>query len=268
MTEKKRQLDSISALLSIVGADRSVKTSGSRPVPRRLFRGQAVDRPLLPRFAREASDRGLANVLQTERRLLDDFSRLALPYLGSLRPQNVFEWLAVAQHHGVPTRLLDWTGNPLFALWFAVREDPKDGAGAFWVLRVADEHLLPLDVQTDVYDLKRTYVFRPAHITMSIVAQDGWFTAHWYIEAKDKFVPLERQPRFVRHLQRYVIPPSAFSALRSGLRRLGISDAVLFPDLLSLSTELVTRVFPERRGGCLTSAFSRRRSRAGANTQR
>jgi len=47
---------------------------------------------------------------------MDTFSRLALPHVDSIRPQNAYEWLAVAQHHGVPTRLLDWTGNPLFAL--------------------------------------------------------------------------------------------------------------------------------------------------------
>jgi hypothetical protein len=176
---------------------------------------------------------------------LDDFSRLAVPYLGSNRPQDRYEWLAIAQHHGVPTRLLDWTGNPLFALWFAVRKRPEGEFGAFWVLQASANHLLPLDVHDDVYELRRTYLFRPAHITSRIVAQDGWFTLHWYIEAQDKFVPLEKQPRFSKHLTKYLIPESAFQRLRNGLGRLGISDSVLFPDLTNLSKGLVARVFPK-----------------------
>lgn len=239
---EQQSIDSLEAFLQIVGA------SGKKPrtgvLPTRVFRGQPVDEPLLPRFAREALARNFADVVATERRLIDDFSRLALPHLGSTRPRNSLEWMAVAQHYGVPTRLLDWTGNPLFALWFAVRE--SSGAdGAFWVLPATEEHLLPIEARTGVFDLRKTYLFRPAHITQRIVAQDGWFTVHWYIEKKNKFVPLERQPRFTQHLKKYRVPANSFSRLRRGLASLGISDSVLFPDLPTLSKELVARTFPQ-----------------------
>ena len=131
----------------------------------------------------------------------------------------------------------------MFALWFAVRRPPKCD-GTFWVLPATIEHLLPLETQADVFALKRTYLFRPVHITSRIVAQDGWFTVHWYVEKKDKFIPLEKQPRFSDRLRKYRIPARSFTKIREGLARLGVSDSALFPDLASLSKALVSRVFP------------------------
>ncbi|MFM0371093.1 FRG domain-containing protein [Paraburkholderia aspalathi] len=61
-------------------------------------------------------------------RMLDDFKRRALPFL-EFTPRNDFEWLFLMQHHGVPTRLLDWTTNALVALYFAVSSLRADAVG-------------------------------------------------------------------------------------------------------------------------------------------
>jgi FRG domain len=47
---------------------------------------------------------------------------------------DFFGWLFLAQHYGLPTRLLDWTENPLFAAYFAVLH-PTDNDGCIWALR-------------------------------------------------------------------------------------------------------------------------------------
>ena len=46
---------------------------------------------------------------------------------------DYFGWLFLAQHYGVPTRLLDWSENPLVAAYFAVLDDPNDD-GCIWAL--------------------------------------------------------------------------------------------------------------------------------------
>ena len=67
------------------------------------------------------------------RNLLFRFQQQAHQYIPQ-PPQvdDLTSWLALMQHHGVPTPFLDWTRSPYVGLYFAMEEDPADGGCAVW----------------------------------------------------------------------------------------------------------------------------------------
>lgn len=210
-------------------------------VRRLLFRGQNVDRPLQPKIARIAGEQSIpyAKITQIERQMLERLKKESLPLLRGVRPQNNWEWLSVAQHQGLPTRLLDWTANALAGLWFAVATDPELGEqGVLWVLEVSPENERSPIGDEDIFSLTRTFVFQPFHIDQRITAQSAWFSVHRYRETQNNFLPLDRNARFKNSLRRFGVPSGRFHTLRQELRLMGVTQATMFPDLSGLCADI------------------------------
>lgn len=198
-----------------------------------IFRGetvairdnQLVCEPLRPKAGRIGSQKGSARKapynVQDEERALDDFMRQARPHLGHT-PSSPLEWLAIAQHHGMSTRLLDWTESLLVAAYFATS---KANTAAGLIYGVENLRVLSKKDEKKPFAAKREGIYRPPHITPRIPAQRSVFTLH----------PNPPEPFKPFHLVEWIIPPATCAEIKSVLDACAINEGSLFPDLDGLS---------------------------------
>jgi hypothetical protein len=205
------------------------------------FRGHAqMDYRLMPSALRyedvESRERALGLVSDMKR-----FLEMKLPHLPA--PDDDLGWMQVAQHYGLPTRLLDWTQNAAVALFFACSEDP--GADGLVVilnpieLNQGVDPRLPrvfspqkdAEIISPYFKLdgrisargKRTIAVNPTWNTERIAMQQGAFTLHG-----SRTFDLDRHQAsslpYVPILKEHKAP------LLNELGRVGIGEMFIFPE--------------------------------------
>jgi hypothetical protein len=216
------------------------------------FRGQTrASWPLRPSlYVREMAE--------DEADIRMEFRRRALQLIPGHIPTDEWQWYFLMQHHGAPTRLLDWTDSALIALFFAVNSNAVgdtvvNADAAVWMLdpwklndvvladgRVYDTSwekaapYLPTLPETDI-EPRLPIAVDPPHFTNRVAVQRSHFTV--FGSRKDGLELAARvRPRILARIR---IERAAIPEIRLDLTTCGIRDTAVFPDLEGLSRELV-----------------------------
>jgi FRG domain-containing protein len=194
---------------------------------------------------------GIGADYYSEAQLLDTFKLRARRYLDHA-PRSDWEWLFEMQHHGLPTRLLDWTESYLVALYFAVRDaDGKHDAAVWatnpwWINRQAlgDYKLFSADApdaspwQPGVPRDKlpsSVLAIRPVYGSARIQAQRGVFTIHGTnVSGLDSLINMSADAC----MRKFVPPAPSIYRIHGELTRAGITESLVLPELPGLCREL------------------------------
>ncbi len=195
-----------------------------------VFRGQRQAWALLPTIGRDKQGYSTAR----EARLLDEFKRHARQYLPNAHAYSEWDWLFIAQHHGLPTRLVDWTSNPLVACFFACAESVKGRRQGVITAVSAREvgYLTAEELASGPLSVQTTKFVVPTAVASRIVAQRGLFSVHatptvaWRLRNRRQY---------------FLIPADLKRDIKLLLMSMGIDDQFLMADLDGLTQTLKWR---------------------------
>lgn len=211
-----------------------------------IFRGQKAKYQLLPSLLRY-KEKDKNKLEQLEKLSLVELKR-ASPPLVDIIPDDDFDWVVLAQHFGLPTRLLDWTYNPLAALWFAVsefknRRGNDQDEGSVWIFNpTLEDYRKQQNITDTIVDIQENIVYRPRNLTSRVSNQSSVFTLH----ILDREKHLEIDPNFKGKFYWHKIKIGCEEAILEELHYLNVNEATIFPDLGGLCNHLKWRYFERK----------------------
>lgn len=257
---EETEIESLGDLLNLATPSERDPASGRRRV-NHIYRGVADTRwSLLTSLDRLGGWEPPHTKAHLEAHILRNFMRYARPFL--LQP-NTSHWelLVTAQHHGAPTRLLDWTFSPLVAAHFATLRGQPDCDRVVWrldwmalhehfhlkplafLVSDLDEALLSHGYHSvwDLFDAQQdrdsfVCMLEPPAIDARILAQSAAFTLS---SVKTKGLDAILHECGLTHcLSRFIIRAGKVDFIRDQLDLCGVDERKIFPDLDGVAAEI------------------------------
>jgi hypothetical protein len=237
------RLDSWDAFLSVITKE---------PYSHWAFRGEDDERwPLYSSLSRYLKNFQVDPKAwpEQEARILRIFKRKAHQFLD--KPPDAdddFQWLALMQHHGAPTRLLDFTWSPYVAAFFALERTLHDGV--VWAMnpaRINSSHA-PKPVRMDPRvkgnfqryflkgDHRLIWMGEPHTMNRRLIAQSGTFAVPGVLDVPIEEILSDSNQENI--LAKFVLANSVREVGMRELYRMNITFATLFPDLDGLAKSM------------------------------
>ena len=227
----------------------------------RWFRGEPnVDTRLLPSLYR------MPNGAELENRLLQTFRSRAAAFSTDPLPdrKHTDKWLFLAQHVGIPTRLLDWSEGALIGLYFALKSERP----IVWMLNPLYLNHFATASRGERNELREFPLpwFNPVQRGRNMANEN--MRGAWERDAVGIEVPMAIHPTYVHHrlraqhscftvhgkrkasldlmvsgdmLKRFEVDPESRPSIQRDLATLGVTESVAYPDLDGLARDLVDR---------------------------
>lgn len=188
---------------------------------------------LLPTLCRE--EWPIRFLMQRESEVIREFREKFLPS----KDWSDLEVLAYARHHGAPTRLLDWSMNPLVGLWFAVSDRNYDSTeGAVFQIYAVDHEAICLGINIQLDHAEKCPANKPVHVLPSpprigrSERQKSVFTLTTFngdkvLKPLDTLLPPSDRGQILR---RFPVPADLKASMRRLLLGLGLDAYSIYGD--------------------------------------